>query len=190
MKACLPYVLAAGLFALSSSALAGELADAGAAADSQIERGQYLEALATLSDAQDKVWQKSPLLFRKTLFVASDPAGFGIYDLHDGSRFKRSEEVILYAEPVGYGYRKDGDINVIDLSLDFEVKTKDGRLVGGQKGFANPQLRSRVQNREFFIKVVYDFSAVPAGDYQVKTSVFDKTSGKSGSFTLPVTLTE
>ena len=81
-------------------------------------------------------------------------------------------------------------MNIIDLSLDFEVKSKDGRLIGGREGFATPRLRSRVQNREFFIKVVYDFSKVPAGEYEVKTTVNDKTSGKSGSFILPFSLTQ
>jgi hypothetical protein len=190
MKAVLPHVLAAVLIAGAGPAAAGELADAGAMADTEVAQGQYIEALATLSTAQDKVWQKSPLLFRKTVFVASDPKGFGIYDLHDGDTFKRSEKIILYAEPVGYGYRKDGELNVIDLSLDFEVKAKDGRLIGGQKDFANPQLRSRVQNHEFFVKVTYDFSAVPAGQYEVRTTVNDKATGKSGSFVLPFTLTE
>ena len=190
MKPLLPFVFGAVLGAFGSGALAGELADAGAQADAQVERGQYLDALATLSAAQDKIWNKSQLLFRKTIFVASDPQGFGIYDLHEGDRFKRSESIILYAEPIGYGFRKDGELNVIDLSLDFEVRAKDGRLIGGQKAFATPQLRSRVQNHEFFVKVVYDFSAVPAGDYEVKTTVNDRTSGKSGSFTLPFTLTE
>jgi hypothetical protein len=190
MKSVLPHALAAMLLIPVGPSLAGELADAGAMADSQMGQEQYLEALGTLSAAEDKVWQKSPLLFRKTVFVASDPKGFGIYDLHEGETFKRSESIILYAEPVGYGYRKDGELNVIDLTLDFEVKAKDGRLIGGQKNFANPQLHSRVQNREFFVKVVYDFSAVPPGQYEVKTTVNDKTTGKSGSFVMPFTLTE
>jgi hypothetical protein len=190
MKAFLPQAFAAALALSATGAVAGELADLGATADTLAQQGQYLEALATLADAQDRVWQKSPLLFRKTVFVASDPAGFGIYDLHEGSTFKRSEPLILYAEPVGYGYRKDGELNVIDLSLDFEVKAKDGRPIGGQKAFANPQLRSRVQNHEFFVKVTYDFSKVPAGEYEVKTTVNDQTTGKAGSFMMPFTLTD
>ena len=100
------------------------------------------------------------------------------------------ETLVVYAEPVGFGYKQDGTISEVDLLLDFEVKSKDGRVIGGQKGFANPQLRSRVQNREFFVKVTYDFSGIPAGEYEVTTAVNDKTSGKSGSFTLPFTLTD
>src|SRR4051794_18921083 len=117
MKSLLPYVFAAALCAGGGGALAGEIADAGAKADGQVEHGQFLDALAALSAAQDKIWEKSPLLFRKSIFVASDPQGFGIYDLHEGNSFKRSEKIIVYAEPVGYGFRTDGELNVIDLSL-------------------------------------------------------------------------
>ena len=190
MKTVLVNMITAAVLVFAASASAGELADAGQAADSQVGQGNYREALATLAAAEDKIWQKTPPFFTKAVFVAADPEGFGIYDLHEGNTFKGSEPLILYAEPVGYGYRKDGEMNIIDLSLDFEVKSKDGRLIGGREGFASPRLRSRVQNREFFIKVVYDFSKVPAGEYEVKTTVNDKTSGKSGSFILPFSLTQ
>jgi hypothetical protein len=190
MRTLLAHLASAGLLVLTAGARAGELADAAATAERQVAQGQFLEAMTTMSEAQDKVWQQSPLLFRKTVFVASDPRGFGNYDPHEGSSFKRTDPVTLYVEPVGFGYRKDGEMQVIDLSLDFTVKNKKGRQIGAQKSFANPQLRSRVQNREFFLKVVYDFSAAPAGDYEVTTTVNDKASGKSGSFTLPLTLTK
>jgi hypothetical protein len=190
MKAALPFVFAIGLVACGPVSLAGDLSNAGAMAESQVQQGKFLEALATLSEAQDKVWRQSPLLFRKAVFVAGDPAGFGIYELREGNSFRRSETLVVYAEPVGFGYKQDGTISEVNLLLDFEVKSKDGRVIGGQKGFANPQLRSRVQNREFFVKVTYDFSGIPAGEYEVTTAVNDKTSGKSGSFTLPFTLTD
>src|SRR6478672_11909981 len=105
MKACLRHVLMAVFIWLAGPAAAGELADAGALADSLVGQGGYLQALSAIDGAQEKVWQKTPLLFRNTVFVASEPGGFGIYDLHLGSTFKRGESLILYAlyaEPVGY----------------------------------------------------------------------------------------
>jgi hypothetical protein len=174
----------------AGTAKSGELADAGALAETQVAGHRYLEALTTLAEARDSVWRQAPLSFRKALFVASDPMGFGLYDAHEGDMFKRAEPIIVYAEPVGYGFRKDGDLNVIDLSVDFEVRTKDGRPVGGQKKVANPGLRSHAENREFSVNVIYDFSALPAGSYEVTTSVSDMTTGKSGSFSLPFTLTD
>ncbi|MFL5258441.1 MAG: hypothetical protein ACJ8AS_01710 [Hyphomicrobiales bacterium] len=55
---------------------------------------------------------------------------------------------------------------------------------------ASPALRSHAENREFSINVIYDFSALPAGSYQLMTTVVDKTTGKAGAFSLPFTLTE
>jgi len=190
MKAFATSIFAAGLLIFGAGALAGELADLGAAAESQVKQGNYLGALSALSEAEAKVWKKSPMLFRKTLFVADDPAGFGIYTPRPTSAFKRNERIIIYAEPVGYGYKREGDISLIDLVLDFEVATKAGAVLGSQQGFANPQLRSRVDNREFFVKVVYDFSGISTGEYTVTTTVNDRTSGKTASFSMPFTLTE
>ncbi|MFL5258665.1 MAG: hypothetical protein ACJ8AS_02855 [Hyphomicrobiales bacterium] len=186
-------VVAAMLVAMCAGAgavEAGELADAGALAEAQVAGHRYLEALATLVRAEDSVWEEIPLSFRKALFVASDPKGFGLYDVHQGDTFKRADPIIVYAEPVGYGFAKQGDLNIIDLSVDFELRTKDGRPVGNGKNVASPGLRSHAENREFSINVVYDFSTLPAGSYEVTTTVSDRTTGKSGSFSLPFTLIE
>jgi hypothetical protein len=186
-------LLAAMLVAVSigaEAAEAGELAEAGGLAEAQAAQHRYIEALATLARAEDSVWRDAPLSFRRALFVSSDSKGFGVYDIHEGDTFSRIRPIIVYAEPVGYGFRKEAGLNVIDLSVDFEVRTKDGRPVGSQKNVASPELRSHAENREFSINVVYDFSALPAGSYEVTTTVSDRTTGKSGSFSLPFTLTD
>lgn len=180
--------LAAAIALLPSAATGGEIADAGSKAEALAAQGKYLEALDALSTASDTIWQKSPIVFRKTLFVASDPGGYGIFDLRESNVFKPGEQLLVYAEPVGFGYGKDGALSVIDLSLDFEIRGKDGKVLGSQKAFSASTLRSRVQNREFMLKVVYTLNGAPAGDYEVTTTVNDKVSGKSGSFTLPFTL--
>ncbi|CAN5217907.1 hypothetical protein BH10PSE7_BH10PSE7_04540 [soil metagenome] len=180
--------LAAALALLPATAAAGEIADAGAKAEALAAQGKYLDALDTLSSASDAIWQKSPLVFRKALFVAADPAGYGMFDLRENAIFKQGEPLLVYAEPVGFGYGKDGALSTINLSLDFEIKNKDGKVLGSQKEFSNASLRSRVQNREFMLKVVYTLNGAPAGDYEVTTTVNDKVSGKSGSFTLPFTI--
>jgi len=121
-----------------SAARAGEIAEAGVLAESELDQHRYVEALTTLESAEDRVWQEAPLAFRKALFVSSRSQGFGLFDVHAGDMFKRVEPIIVYAEPVGYGFRKEGEFNVIDLSVDFEIKTGDGRPVGSQKNVASP----------------------------------------------------
>lgn len=180
--------LVACLAVLPSAAWSGEIADAGTKAEALAAEGNYLGALDTLSAASDKVWQQSPLVFRNTVFVTAAPTGYGIYDLRESNIFKPGEPLLVYAEPVGFGYGKDGAMSIIDLSLDFEIKDKAGKVLGSQRAFTNTSLRSRVANREFMLKVTYNLSGAPAGEYQVTTTVNDKISGKSGAFTLPFTL--
>ena len=187
MRILLAGIVAAGL--LSTSAEAGAVGEAAAQAEKLAAQGKFQEALDSLATAQDMIWQQAPLSFRKTLFVASEPAGFGIYDLRESNEFKRNERLLIYAEPVGYGYGRDGQLYTIDLALDFTIKSPDGKVVASQVNFATLSLRSRVANKEFMAKVTYDFSGLEPGAYEVITRATDKNSGKSAEFSMPFKLT-
>lgn len=175
---------------LLTPALAGEAVDAATKAEDLLAQSKYVEALEAADAARDAIWAASPLIFRRALFVASDPTGFGIFDMRETNSFKKSEPLVIYAEPMGYGFGRDGDLYVIDLALDFVIKSKDGAELAKQEGFANFTLKSRVPNKEFMAKVNYDFSGLPAGDYTVTTIAHDKNSDKTGEFTLDFTMTE
>ena len=73
------------------AAYAGEISEAGVAAESLVNAGKFDEALRALETARDAVWNQTPLSFRKTIFVAADPAGFGIYDIRENNEFKGGE---------------------------------------------------------------------------------------------------
>ena len=190
MKPLFAAVLTSSMLLTGTLAWAGEAVDAATKAEQLASDGKFSDALLAMDEAKESIWKATPLTFRKALFVASDPQGFGIYDIRDSSSFKRSDPLIIYSEPQGYGYGRDGDIYVIDLTLDFTIKSPDGKVVAEQKNFASLTLRSRVPNKEFMAKVTYDFSGLPAGDYEVTTAAKDKNSDKSGAFTLKFTLTE
>jgi hypothetical protein len=165
---------AAMLLAVPSTAGAGEIADDAAQAEQLLAAGKYEDAIKALEAAQDLIWQESPLMFRRALFAAGEPAGYGVYDLREGSTFKRSEPLIIYSEPMGYSYGRDGSLYV----------------VAQQENFGNLSFRSRFPNKEFMAKVTYDFSSLPAGDYSVTTRAKDKNSDKAAEFTLAFTLVD
>ena len=123
--------------------------------------------------------------FGKTIFVASDPAGFGIYDARDSNEFKLGQVIVIYTEPSGYGYGKDGEISVIDLKLDFEIKNNGGVSLAKQENFASWQLRSRFANKEFMGKITYNFTGLDPGAYEVITTAKDQNSSKTASFAMP-----
>lgn len=190
MKPLLAAVFSAALTLGSGHAWAGEAAANAARAEDLAQAGKFDEALAAIDAAKEAIWAAAPLTFRRALFVASDPQGFGIFDIRENSTFKRTEPLIIYAEPMGFGYGRDGAIYVIDLALDLVITSPEGQELAKQENFATLTLRSRVPNKEFMAKVSYDFSALPAGTYAVTTVVRDKNSTKQGKFTLPFTLTD
>jgi hypothetical protein len=176
--------------ALALPARAGEIADAGAAAEALASEGKFDEALAALTEAQAKLWDLSPMFVRKAFFVAAEPGGFGIYEARANSTFPKAEKLLIYAEPVGFGYNKEGELFVVDISMDFDILDPAGKSVAAQQAFGNLGLKSQVPNREFFAKITYDFSGLNAGDYTVVTTLNDKVSGESVEIKLPFTLTE
>lgn len=182
--------LFAAMLLLGTVCRAGEIADRAAEAEQLAASGNYLDAMAALEQAQDLLWAQAPLSFRRTVFTAGTPTGYGIYDLRESSTFKRTEPLIIYAEPMGYGYGRDGSIYTIDLALDFAIRDASGTVIAEQRNFGTLALRTRFPNKEFMAKVTYDFSGIPAGDYEVTTTAHDQATGKSGSFTLPFRLVD
>jgi hypothetical protein len=175
---------------LAAPAGAGEIADAAAKAETLASEGRFIEALDALTEAQAKLWDLSPMVVRQAFFVAGEPGGFGIYQRRDSNSFKKSETLLIYAEPIGYGFSKEGDLYVVDISMDFVINDKSGAQIAAQQNFGTLNLKSNVPNREFFAKISYDFSGLKPGDYEVTTTLNDKASGETVSFALPLTMTE
>jgi hypothetical protein len=169
----------------SAAASAGEIADAAAKAETLLAEGKGVEAVVAMDKAVGQLWDKLPLSFLEAHIVTSQPSGYGSYEIHPTSRFKPGEQILVYAELAGFGYGRDGDQFVIELDADVELRTKEGKILGGQANFANFSYRSRVPNREFFAVMTYNFTGFAAGDYVVVTRLRDKNSGKSGEFQLP-----
>jgi hypothetical protein len=175
--------LAAWLIAAAPS-LSGEITDAAAKAETLFGEGKYQESLDALNAARDVIWQKAPLTFGKTLFVVSDPGGYGVYDLRDNNEFKPGEQIVIYTEPQGYAHGRDGAMYLLNLKLDFEIRNKAGESLAKQENFAAWALRSRVANREFMGKVTYNLTGIDPGEYEVITTVRDQNSVKTGSFSM------
>jgi hypothetical protein len=184
-------LLTTAMLALTAhGAWAGDLVDAAQKAESLAESGGYAEALAALNTARDSVWDASPLTINKAVLVASDPQGFGIYDIRDGNQYKSGEPMVIYTEPSGFAYGRDGDMNLISMALDFEIKSSSGESLANKQDFAKWDLRSRVRNKEFMGKITYTFSGIEPGDYVVETTIRDLNSDKTVMFPTPFKIVE
>jgi hypothetical protein len=183
--------LAAALMALpAQAACAGDIVDAAEKAESAVEAGKYADALSSLNQARDSVWNAAPLTINKAILVASDPQGYGIYGIRESNQYKSGEPIVVYTEPSGFAYGRDGELFTINMALDFEIKSSSGDSLANRQNFAKWELRSRVPNKEFMGKLTYTFSGIEPGDYIVETTIRDQNSEKKVTFPTPFKIVE
>lgn len=173
---------------VSVTALAQSISEDATKAEALARQGKYAEAMTALNDAAAILWQKSPLVCRRILWVADKATGFGEYNLRETDSFKSGESMLAYAEPIGFGWRKSGEIWHTDMVADFIIRDKSGKELFRQDDFGKFDIASRARNREFMLNLSYRVSGAPTGDYVAVTHLRDKVTGKQGECSLPFTI--
>jgi hypothetical protein len=176
------------ILSLINSAAAQGAVDKAREAEALAGQGKYVEAMAAMDDAATALWDKSPLVFRRALWLAEPPDGFGAFNPRENNVFASGAPMIAYAEPVGFGWRRAGDVWRLDMSVDVVVKSPDGKVLFERADFQKFQFGSRVRNREFMTRLTYTFTGIPNGDYILDTTLRDNVSSKRGTFSLPFTV--
>ena len=177
-------VLAAMAGALGPS-LAGEIADLGREAEAKANAGQHIEAVETLRRAIAVLTAKGPLALRRVQFITEPPKGFGIFQRRASNVFKPGEPLIVYAEPVGMGWTSEGGLNNARIATDFEIRSPDGKILGGQRDFGRFDFASHDQNQEIMTHLTIRLTGAPPGRYVFAATYRDQISGKSTTLELP-----
>jgi hypothetical protein len=118
-------------------------------------------------------------------FVASEPAGYGMYDEKESNVFAPGETFLLYVEPVGYTYGNITDENgdqlyTMNFTADFTISTPNGTILAGQEDLPLSNLISHHQNKELMLQMSIDqTSPFPSGDYVLRYTFTDENSGES-----------
>lgn len=150
---------------------------------------QTLQDIQKQEAALDAVWEKTPFSVRKTLFVTERPSGYGEYTERSSHIFKPGEPLIVYVEPVAYGWKDDGN-GVFDfgVSVDLLVKRKDGNIVAGKEGFLRMLQHSHARNKELMLTLNLNLNGAPAGDYTLEYKLHDLVTEKAATVELPFTI--
>ena len=93
-----------------------------AASPSQAETDKAVEAINAARAAVVEALNKAPLGFRRILFVKDVPEGFAAYKPRADNVFAADEPLIVYTEPIGVAWKKDGDEFSSKLVVDFEIR--------------------------------------------------------------------
>ena len=164
---------------------AGEIEDLAREAEAKANAGQHIEAVETLRRAVNALVAKSPLALRRVQFISAAPKGFGIYQPRPNNVFRVGEPLIVYAEPVGLAWKVEGAVNHALVVTDFEIRTPDGKILGGQKEFGRFEFTSREQNLEIMTHLTITLSGAPRGSYVFAATYRDQGSSKSAVLELP-----
>jgi hypothetical protein len=173
---------AAALLAVPARADVEEL---GRKAAKEIAAGEHLAAVETLREAVREAALGGPLVFRQFLFTSEAAKGFGLYNPRKDDVFKRGESLLVYVEPVGFGWKPDDDVYSALLTADYEIRTPQGQILAGQREFGRFAFTSRDRNHEVMTPLTLNLSGAKSGDYVLGVTYRDKTTGKSASFDLP-----
>jgi hypothetical protein len=169
----------------AGTALAGEIEDLARDAEAKANAGQHIEAVEALRRAINLLTAKGPLTLRRVQFISEPPQGFGIYQPRANNVFQAGEPLIVYAEPVGMGWSAAAGVNRAHVTADFEIRTTDGKILGGQKNFGGFEFTSRDQNHEIMTHLTIRLSGIQPGRYVFAATYRDQVSGKSANMELP-----
>jgi putative sensory transduction regulator len=147
--------------------------------------GKYLESLDVLDNATVALWLKAPLTYRRALWVEAPAESFGTFTPRRDNIFATGEKMFFYGEPVGYGWRKMGEMWQMEFVADAALRNKNGEVLWEQREIMDKQLQSRVRNREFMTTFTYRFPQIPAGEYIIDAILHDRVTGKNVTTSLP-----
>ena len=143
---------------------------------------QDLETYDAADAAAYAAWEALPLTFRTVAFVTGDAGGYGLYDARDSTVFRQGEPIVLYVEPMGYGWRQEADGRFsFGFDIDIVLRNAAGDVVASQESFMRQGLTSRARNREFYLTLTLNMTGAPAGDYALEYIVHDLASDKIGT---------
>ncbi|MCP5080224.1 MAG: hypothetical protein GY948_00835 [Alphaproteobacteria bacterium] len=172
------------LLQASVPTVAGPMVEEATKAEGLVLENKAIDAIIAMDSAVGKLWNVIPLTFVDFHFVTKRPTGYGDYEPRPNNVFKPGEDMIVYVELAGYDYKQEGKRFKAEFSVDMEVRSPEGKVLGSRKNFLQLSRSSRVPNREFFAVVIYTFDQITKGKYAIRTFVTDKNANDKQWFQL------
>ena len=146
------------------------------------------KSAAAMQEAVADLRLKSPLSFAVTTFVDKPGSNYGMYHPRASNEFTADEKLRVYAEPIGYGWKKVGDVFQTHLVADAALLSSTGQVLWGQREFGEFKLASRHRFVEYMMNLTLSVSGVPKGQYTLEYTVTDKVLGNSAKMSMPFSI--
>lgn len=183
-RTALSTVALTALLGTSLPAIAGPIADKAAEVEALLDAGDATGASAAASDLYGLTWDASPaLVIKQAVLVSEAAAGVGVYNPRETNTYKAGEPILIYAEPIGFGYGNPGEgLYSMGFGVDLKVMSETGEVLGEIPDLTQVELSSRNKNREFQANITYTLNGIEPGRYVLQTTLKDKNSAKTGTF--------
>ncbi len=178
-------ILSAGVAAaLATAGLAGAASArseaSGMDAKAAVERaarhvtaGETLAAVEALREAALSVWSAAPFDIARLDLSTEAAQRYRAYETRADAAFARGQAIHLYVEPVGMAYEYEKGRYSMRLKGDFLIEDTAGRILGGQKDFADVPYTFPVPATEVYMTVSLGTASLPPGDYVINMTFRD-----------------
>ena len=133
-------------------------------------------------------WEGAPLAVRRAMLVSQPATSYGLPDERATNAFAADEPVLIYLEPVGYGWREAGGLNEFGVRVAVRALTPAGDQLFAKEDFLILSTTSRDRPTEFFANVTLNMSGFPRGRVDLELTLSDLASDESATVTLPLVL--
>lgn len=144
----------------------------------------YAETLSQdLLDAEaayEAAWEAAPFALR-TVVLAKRIDGIGDYQARSDNRFRVGDEIVIYAEPVAFGYRNSGGGHDIAIDASLELSTTTGQSLGVLSGIESLRAGSALRLKDIHIETRLTVPELPDGQYEIRYTLDDLAGGQSAS---------
>jgi hypothetical protein len=138
--------------------------------------GDNISAMESIWEAQEAIWNHTPLAVRNVAFVTTPPEIFGLYTPKVGENFSDDDTiVVLYFELFGFTQVKapDGTYGY-SLTISATILTPDGQVIGVER---NPTVYEKQGFRTFNAQGMFftslNIRGLPPNAYVLRVSIQD-----------------
>lgn len=184
-NALLLIALAVGIAAMSGTALAQNQTSSSGLPASNTTTSSANMTLDSAKEQYMSVWNQTEFNATFSTFVKPlSAAGYGVYQEH-GSVFRPGETIVLYVEPVGFGYKQipngnGSSLYLMNMTADYVIASSNGTELQTIENVPVGSIVSHRANTELFLELTLTQARpFPVGDYNIKYTITDEVSGKS-----------
>jgi hypothetical protein len=148
-------------------------------AQKQVSGNQMPEAIGTLREAIQGIWDQADLKVALCQLVEGPAKDYGMYTPRQSNLYNANSPIHLYVEPIGYNVIMKGDEMEFGLVADFAIKSSEGIELYDKKEFDSWVVKSRRFISEFSINLECNITGLKKGAYILEITLRDMNGASS-----------